>query len=50
VYVIGAHLHLFSDLPPIDGYTYDDIYLGFTSCDPFVLPNLTGLTRSTTST
>jgi hypothetical protein len=48
VYVIGAHLHLFSDVAPINGYTYDDIYLGFTSCDPFVLPNLSGLTRATT--
>jgi hypothetical protein len=50
LYVIGAHIHLFEPLDFINGYSVQDIQLGFTSCDPFVLPSLGGLKLSSTST
>lgn len=61
VFVLGVHLHAdqdANDLPPVNlGDIYvepslsveADVYLGFTSCDPAVLPNLGGLKLTKTA-
>ncbi|HVT77002.1 MAG TPA: choice-of-anchor P family protein [Acidimicrobiales bacterium] len=49
IFVIGAHIHLEAPLDVLEGGTTSDIYLGFTSCDPLVLPSLGGLKLLQTS-
>jgi len=41
IYVFGAHLYLSVDAQELFGAV--DVILGFTSCDPIKLPNLSGL-------
>jgi hypothetical protein len=51
IYVYGARLHVESDLTSaLVNHAESDIILGFTSCDPIKLPNLSGLKLSSTST
>lgn len=48
IYVFGAHLRLEQEAQDLYGAV--DIVLGYTSCDPLVLPNLSGLKLLQTST
>lgn len=48
IYVFGAHLYLNVDAQEVFGAV--DIILGFTSCDPIKLPNLSGLKLGSLST
>jgi hypothetical protein len=46
IYVFGAHLRLLAEAEQLYGTA--DVIIGFTSCDPLVLPNLSGLKLGST--
>jgi hypothetical protein len=46
--VVGLHVHLNPNLENL--YSYSDLYIGFASCDPLSIPNLSGLKQFSPST